>query len=496
MAFLPVRLQRILYDRLKLYNCVSDDHPEILRDYGGVSICSGGCYKSLFDWFYSEASLFRADFASTDKPLILEVTGSPDCFLANGPYLRTTDVFNGFPVYAQITQLELTKEQGLKQCIAEVALSTYLSSTAPDLGIRDLRAGERLLVRQQNAWVVQSVSAYRGSTKRSGEFRACGFHVLHFPDPDCLEKDATCFSGLSLDMKTPTMDKCGAKMASCKWTGDDFDKNSKFWFSFGSRRSVQPKGVKGTEYKPKPTQNQQFHTDGPFQHDASSMWTSAGKLMWNSDAFKLRILHSLTILELQALCTTRRLDESGTQNDLIKRLTEWYQQQPLISCPVPDSIFQSLSVLFAFFPKTALGVPQAPTRIASNWKSLRLDIPVGTAAVFRFDFQHHGWKCIDQDNPSELPVHFRAHFYLFSGFLPALPTFDFEATLEFLSVLSLDSKNDASGLLMLECLQTFVPYENPFVEKLPLGRLDQIVESRAYRLFKSQRDLSDHCKTR
>lgn len=258
---------------------------------------------------------------------------------------------------------------------------------------------------------------------------------------------------------------------------------------------MQPKGVKGTEYKPKPTQNQQFHTDGPSQHDASSIWTSAGKVMWNSDAFKLPFLHSLTILELQACCKTRYLDENGTQDELIKRLSKWYQQQPFISCPVPDSIFQSLSVLFAFFPKTALGVPQAPSRTVSDtWKSLRLDIPIGTAAVFRFDFLHHGWKCIDEDKPSELPVHFRAHFYLFSGFLPALPTVDFEATLEFLSVLSLDSKNAASGLLMLECLQTFVPYKNPFVAKdFSLGQLDHIVGSRRYTLFKSQRDLSDHC---
>ncbi len=98
MAVLPVRLQRILYARLQHYNCVSEKHPAALQDYGGVVICSGGSYKSLADWFYLEASLFRADFSSStdaQHPLMVEVTDAPYCLLANGMYIKTTDRFKG-----------------------------------------------------------------------------------------------------------------------------------------------------------------------------------------------------------------------------------------------------------------------------------------------------------------------------------------------------------------------------------------------------------------
>ena len=482
MAFLPMRLQRILYARLKHYNCVSKQHPEGLQDYGGVVICSGGCYKSLADWFYLGASLFKADFtAAATHPLLFEVTGAPSCLLANGTYLRTTDLFNGYPVYAQINQRELDK---LKTCITDQQLMTYLLSNAPNLSDSNLRAGERLLVRGQNAWVVQSVTAYRGYTVSGG---TCGFHVLQLPDSNDLV--ATCFEGMSLDLQSPIMRPCSAaKLRSKKWGIRAFKSAAEFVFSFGSKRCVTPQVRKGSNYKPHPTRLQQFHTDGPIER--GSMWDENSKL--DCDAAVLQSLSTLTITELKACCLSRDLAQTGSKVDLVNRLSEWLDRQPKIPVPVHDTMFQSLSALFAFFTDTALGVPRQGTR-----ESLKLDIAMGTAVLFRFDFIHQGWKCVVEDDPRELPVHFRAHFYLFNGVLSELPTYDLESTLEYLSIVShFEPVDDATGLLMLECLQTFVPWNNAAqVGDLSLKNLDVVAASRGYRLFNSQQALSTHIGT-
>jgi hypothetical protein len=496
MAVLPPRLQIILYSRLEQYNCVSSSHPKQLQKYGGVAICSGGCYKSLHDWYYLPASLFQGDLASSlsDQPLFFEVTFAPHCFLANGPYLRTTDTFNGYPVYAQITQLELQK---LEECIQNPSLLQHLKLTAPNFGDRDLRAGERLLVRHNGAWVLQSVTAYRGFSKRRGE---CGFHFLHFNDNEKQRTkrqigEATCFAGMTIDMK-PRMEKCSAVLASCNFNAHDFKKGSAFCFDFGSRRCTRPTVAKGTDYKPHPTANQEFHSDGPTEHDATSIWKDGWSVNWKSDACLLSRLQTLTKDELLLCCLSRKLDTSGTPQELAARLADWLDKQEKTPMPIPDSMFQSLSALFAFYPNTALGVPTFRSRSSGTWNSLKLKIPMGTAVLFRFDFFHHGWKCVSSNDQQALPVHFRIHFYLFNGDLSSLPVVNFEAALEYLSVISHEDLDDATLLLMLESLQTFVPYLNPYDPKdFSLKRLDKVAESRKYKVFESQHELEAHCKS-
>ena len=500
MAVLPGRLQSILYSRLKEYNCVSDQFPERLAKYGGVAICSGGSYKSLCDWGYLEASLFRADFAQCleSSPLLFEVKDAPECYLANGPYLRTRSRYNGHPVYAQITRLELQKDEGgLDACIRDPALREYLLRTAQHFGHKDLRAGERLLVRHQNAWVVQSVSAFRGFLKKEG---SCGFHVLHIPDNT--ELHATCFAGMSLQVQ-PIMDVCQTKLVGISYGTEAFNENSEFRFSFGPRRCVRPTVVPGSLYKPHPTQHQAMHTDGPVDHDASAMWTKDGMVDWRSDAWRLSCISALSVDELRSCCEIRGLETRahiGKEKEgevLAEQLFEWMERKERTKIPVPDSMLQNLSALCAFFPKTALGVPSSRSG-SSGDQSLRLSIPIGTAVLFRFDFLHHGWKCVNPDSGgvSDLPVHFRAHFYLFTMNLQTLPLVNFEALLEYLSVLSQDSIDNATQLLMLECLQTFVPHTSPLSgESHNLKPLNELAKSRGYRLFQSQQALDLHCKT-
>lgn len=114
------------------------------------------------------------------------------------------------------------------------------------------------------------------------------------------------------------------------------------------------------------------------------------------------------------------------------------------------TLMQSLSALLAFLPDTALGMPSS----AAIPATLKLAIPMGRAVLFRFDWLHHGWKCVDERDLDALRVHFRAHFFLLSGVLRELLTVDLEATFEFLSALSHEDWDDATKLLLLECLET------------------------------------------
>lgn len=513
MAVLPSRLQDILYARLQRYNCVSKEHPKRLAKYGGVAICSGGCYKSIYDWRYLDTSLFRVDFTDSDSwPLIFEVKNAPACYLANGPYLRTSCRFNNCPVYAQITQLELLKEKGnLKQLIANAALDSFLSSTAQNFGHKSLRAGERLLVRnpEENGWLVQSVSAYRGFSKIKG---SCGFHVLKISDEtETTSAAATCFADLTSDHEQLIMEDCGAVLIRHNYVASDFHPGSKFCFSFGSRRVAQPVVQPGTKYTPYVTRHQQCHTDSKTEHDgADAMWKEDGKVDWNSDAFRLSYLSTLSVDELQNCCQTRNIPvpiyearedhqraEQSLKDKLIVLLDNWLETNAT-TIPVPSNMLDGASALFAFFTKTALGVPCSVQAGSRNWSSLKLSIPIGTAVLFRFDFLHHGWRCSSEDGyPScvELPVHFRAHFYVLSSKLSALPMANFEALLEFLSVSSLESMDVATQLLMLECLQTFVPWAKPYEdENYTLKPLDDFAKSRGYMLFESQDALNEYCK--
>jgi hypothetical protein len=191
------------------------------------------------------ASLFKADLAysMTKHPLILQLSHAPHCSLAKRPYLRTTFAFNGFPVYAQITQHELTKqENGFQNCVVNHRLLRLLNSTAPNLSDKQFRAGERLLVRQQNAWIVQSVTAYRGFSTQSS---ACGFHILRIPDGN--RENASCFAGLGLGVKR-IYEQCSAHLAPWQIDPVDMRVGSSFTFDFDSRRVVTPSFIKGIHY--------------------------------------------------------------------------------------------------------------------------------------------------------------------------------------------------------------------------------------------------------
>jgi hypothetical protein len=406
----------------------------VSREYGGVAICSGGSYKSISGWFYLPTSLFEADFSSKKDRIFAAISGAPDSLSVNGPYVRTTDVFNGRPVYAQLNAVEFAR---FKSVISEVSCTKWLTQRVPTF-LEETRTGERLLVRNEedNAWIVQSVTAYRGFTQRKG---ACGFHVLKLSDgPSEDSATSTCFKGICMEHDAPpSMQPCNAKLSWEKFTSNVFVKGSKFLFSFGSKRCAGSLHEPGTKYRPDPTRKQAFHTDGPIQY--ASIWTP------NSE-----------------------FDTTGSE----------IVYTDLPACD-PDS--WSLSALCAFFDLTALGVPRA------DGTSMKLDIPIGRSLIFRFDFLHQGWECVDDVSDTSLPVHFRAHFYLFGGSLRELPVPDFESALQYLSCLSHGEMDIGTSFLLMECLQTYLP---------PGGtrrkELEALATKRGYLLFADERALSQH----
>jgi len=354
MAILPLRVQRILYERLSLYNCVSEDHPHRLQDYGGVVISSGGCFKSLANWFYAEASLFRADFSSLSTPVVMEVTKTPVCFLANGPYLKTTRVYNGSPVYAQVTQHEL---KTLRTCIQDDGFLQHILQTAPNFSGKELRAGERLLVRNeaQNAWIVQSVSAYQGHTKSDGP---CGFFLLEISDDVSIPP--RCFSGMNNKFDTQEMTQCSGSIQPAKDVSSAFLMDSIFRFSFGTKRSVVTEHFKSSEFKPQPTRHQQIHTDGRFERDHACMLDENGKVITNGLYADRLFAHSQEELEFfcrekgidltEILCKEQVPKTSSTKQAIIRVIDAWLDEQAATPFPVraPTTTMHSTTSSFTF----------------------------------------------------------------------------------------------------------------------------------------------------
>jgi len=436
MACLPTRLQLVLWDRLKRYNCVFS--PDTSSTFGGVCICSGGSYKQLCDWYYNTASLFQASFVkSGDHPVIYSVSGASAALLANGYYLKTSHEFNNCPVYAQLNT-GLVQSVTFKAAIRSDKLYEELLSKAPNFSFRSLRAGERLLVRHESGWAVQSVSAFRGHTRDTVN---CGFHIVYFPD----NASVKVFAGMDSDLKTIKFKDCSTSTLQPVMTSKkDFTKSASFKFPFGSKRCVECVSIPGTQYCPKATRIQQIHGDGPWDYDAVTDWRPVQSFQ-----------HASKNIE------------------------------PL---PLPDfaGMLASLSALFAFFHLTAIGTAK---KTKGSWK---VTIDLGRACVFRFDWLHHGWSCIEADS-NKLPVHLRAHFYMLSGLLRDLPVPDLEAMFEFLSAISHDTMDEGSKLLLLECLQTFVPWRKPMdPDDFTLIPSDVLAEQRRYSLFDSQEALDYH----
>jgi hypothetical protein len=76
-----------------------------------------------------KASLFEADLSTRGSDRIMFVEQAPAILFADGPYIRTKDVFNGEPVYVQLRSDQVTE---FSKCLKDKALIERLRATAPD----------------------------------------------------------------------------------------------------------------------------------------------------------------------------------------------------------------------------------------------------------------------------------------------------------------------------------------------------------------------------
>jgi hypothetical protein len=133
---------------------------------------------------------------------------------------------------------------------------------------------------------------------------------------------------------------------------------------------------------------------------------------------------------------------------------------------------EAFSALFGIFSGTYIQTPASEGRRGDS--VLNVDVPLGCAIVFTFAWKHRG-KGDDKHNvtaKTPVAVHARPHFYIFNTDLRRLPSYDFEASLEFISICAQKQPgdgsgfDDGSGLFALDTLQTFdgnvLGHEEPF----------------------------------
>ena len=95
--------------------------------------------------------------------------------------------------------------------------------------------------------------------------------------------------------------------------------------------------------------------------------------------------------------------------------------------------------------------------VSTRVDALNVVITLGCAMLFTFAWKHRGKGDghLTPTQQSPVDVHARAHFYCYSTDMRRLPTIDFEASLEFISLYAQKQPDTGSRLQILDTLQTF-----------------------------------------
>ena len=201
-------------------------------------------------------------------------------------------------------------------------------------------------------------------------------------------------------------------------------------FSFGpSKIAVSKLTIDfNPSFKVTPLDPQGFHSDGPIR-SSYTLFDYSGKLKTSAPAVRQRKQHIWT----------------NMWNNPLKKY-------------LPDHISimqESFSALFGIFKGTY--VQTQSSLEGTRHDALNVNIPLGCAVLFTFAWKHRGKGDDAHTATSQSPVavHARPHFYCLSSDMRKLPTVDFEASLEFLSVCALNQPDCGSAILALDSLQTF-----------------------------------------
>ena len=432
MAGLDSKVQQIFYRRLRAYGFVNPRwHPEKLQSFSSVVINGGGSWKQSSDWTFNHQFRFVVD--TSVKPFMIHVcpTGS-GALEAGGVYVASTTRKNGQPVYVQVSKREYSGfvgQNSFRDCIKEECRASVKQFLLGSQGSRVDACSPRVLVCCEEGtddWGIQLLPGF-GSD----------LYIFKFGWNGKTVSNASRFTNIDFETFTAEMKPCSLSIStlhheSCLKSGE----SDRHVFSFGTLKSVIPavdKMKMKRGYMPEPLIPQGFHSDGPTVGNAQT-FDMRGQVRPGAPA-----------------CHERK---KGCWFPLIFNALSPYLGDHI-------SIMQeSFSALFGMFKGTFIETPisdDGPRGTAA----LTVDVPLGTAIVFTFAWEHRG----KGDSPGFVPnshspveVHARPHFYVYGKDFRKLPTIDLEATLEFASICSQKHNSRASQIQVLDCLQTFDPY--------------------------------------
>ena len=428
MALLDPRVQRIFYERLRLYGFVNPRfHPEKLQTFSSVVINGGGSWQQDTTWEFPVGTRFQID--TTAVPFMLEVSANVGALEANGIYVATKSRNHGKPVYVQVSKLEydgFVGQVGFRQCLKLNPQNDLKKKFLNSKGGRLDACSPRVLIclDGHKKWGIQLLPAY-GSD----------FFIVEFErGANNANNDAKCFASMDFNKLKSIFQSCCISVSNVvERSADVLTRRSLLHghaLSFGptkvtkSKLDIDP----DPSFKVTPLGPQGFHSDGPIRSN-HTLFDYIGKLKTNAPACRHRKGHLWTDM---------------WDNPLKKYL------------PDHISIMQeSFSALFGIFKGTY--VQTKASLEGARIDALNVNIPLGCAVVFTFAWKHRG-KGDDAHTATSLSpvaVHARPHFYCLSSDVRKLPTIDFEAALEFMSVCAQKQPDCGSKILALDSLQTF-----------------------------------------
>jgi hypothetical protein len=498
MAFLDLRVQRVLLRRLQRYGFTNPRfHPECLQIFSSVVINGGGSWLQSSNWEFNLQSRFVMDCDAS--PFAIAVFDSPGVLEANGLYVASKTKRHDKPVYVQVSLIEFMGVKGrdkdftpFKTRLQPKAISSVQAYALDSQGIRGEACSPRVLCcTGDDSWGIQLLPGFDTDMFIVRfEWQACG---------EMKANNAQCFKRTTFGVKVDTsMQPCSISIkyvakaakdviASDKW-------NQLHYFSFGTTKYVVRDADEECLQVPEAMGPQAWHGDGPRVYDAA-VYTECGDLKPDAPscgAIKLRYESRMAAQDpAKPRCQVVSEADHLSANSwcpFVPRLLKRFLPEH------SDILSESWSALGAVFSDTFIETKSQPKGkqgsrekvLQTAIEPLRVPIPLGCMAPFTFYYDHRGKgdKKSVGGKTVPVPVHARPHEYNFCSDPRKFPTVDTEATLEFDSTCrNAAAPNDpGSQLQVLECLQTFTRHSPGHNENLPPY----------HEYFSSQRDLDDY----
>ena len=291
--------------------------------------------------------------------------------------------------------------------------------------------------------------------------------------------------------------------SACKDKGHRFSFGTHKFAYRDAKTRLAEKGVPG------PLTPQGYHHDGPQFYD-SRVYDEFGHLKASCLSCGERKQVNERVERLLKQQQDKPTNNPFTLTEMHELANPWVPLTPNLLRRFfehqNDILSESCSALGAFFSRTYIETPSRPSmRLA-----LQVPFDLGRMSIFTFHWRHRG----KGDKPPEVssvqpakkaktsplpskakpsvvekgmqpPVHARPHNYVYTYDPRKHPTYDAEATLEFMGLCHNDAAHfdAASQVQVMECLQTFTPQS-------ALGHDEPLEEFHTY--FDDQQALNAH----